>query len=145
MSLSLWYPGFGFHPKLFKCHNCFFSFTSSNFRHSCWEFLGLGLVDLIDCFKDIYNQSPAWFLSVVWELVCRYVEDNKALKKLSDIGISLKRHIFVDNCQCTEFLMFLAKVSSFPFDFYFFYLLLCLSMQTSLNIFLFNRTNNLIC
>ena len=48
---------------------------------------------MIDTFKDIQK-----------------VQDYKSLKKLSDLGISLKRHVFVDNCQCSEFLKYISQV-----------------------------------
>ena len=81
-------------------------------------------MDLIDTFRDVKVWHAFYPLFEKW-----YVEDNKALKKLSDIGISLKRHIFVDNSQCTELMKFVAKVSSFPFDSFFTYCLLCSSLH----------------
>ena len=77
------------------------------------DLLGLGIVDLIDSFKDVLKVLNGFHsLFEKW-----YIEDYKNLKKLSDFGISLKRHVFVENCQCSEFLKFIAQVqlSNIPF------------------------------
>ena len=76
-------------------------------------FWDLGIVDLIDSFKDVQKVLHGFHgLFEKW-----YIEDYKNLRKLSDLGISLKRHVFVDNSQCSEFLKFIAQVhlSNIPF------------------------------
>jgi len=69
-------------------------------------FWDMGIADLIDSFKDIQKVLHGFYsLFEKW-----YLEDYKNLRKLSDLGISLKRHVFVDNCQCAEFLKYISQV-----------------------------------
>ena len=69
-------------------------------------FWDLGICDLIDTFKDVQKVQYAFYdLFQYW-----YLQDYKALRKIADLGISLKRHVFVDNCQCSEFLKYISQV-----------------------------------
>ena len=72
-----------------------------------FNFLDMGIADLIDSFKDVQKVLHGFFsLFEEW-----YVEDYKLMRKIADLGISLKRHVFVDNCQCAEFLKFISQVN----------------------------------
>ena len=74
-------------------------------------FWDLGICDLIDTFKDVQKVQHAFYdLFQYW-----YIQDYKALRKISDLGISLKRHVFVDNCQCSEFLKYISQVLRYIF------------------------------
>ena len=50
-----------------------------------------------------------------------YLENYKNLRKLSDLGISLKHHVFVENCQCAEFMKFISQVLLPPTSPFFFF------------------------
>ena len=74
-------------------------------------FWDLGICDLIDTFKDVQKVQHAFYdLFQHW-----YIQDYKALRKLSDLGISLKRHVFIDYCQCSEFLKYISHVLRYIF------------------------------
>ena len=66
----------------------------------------MGIADLIDSSKDVQKVLHGFYsLFEKW-----YLEDYKNLHKISDLGISLKRHVFVDNCQCADFFRFILQV-----------------------------------
>ena len=66
----------------------------------------MGIADLIDSFKDVQKVLRGFYsLFEKW-----YLEDYKNSRKISDLGISLKHHVFVDNCQCADILRFISQV-----------------------------------
>ena len=60
-------------------------------------FWGLGILNFFESFKDM-NKVLHGFFQVFEKW---YASDHIALKKLLDVGISVKHHIFDDICQCT--------------------------------------------
>ena len=110
MSVSVTFLCYFFHSIMLLC-NLFFFLFQQLLTYILAVFWDLGICDLIDTFKDVQKVQHAFYdLFQHW-----YIQDYKALRKLSDLGISLKRHVFVDNCQCSEFLKYISQVLRYIF------------------------------